>query len=154
MVAAHVLRRLAAAFSVPAALAMPTLASAQEPFQINVPMKCEDGITRTVTRCATNARGGEVCAWREEKNGQLIVERFNVRGQMDGWLKMCQSTAPAAAPATPPQAAVPPPSPPAPAAPAASTNPSYLGGFPPRDRVMSTSTAARRSTRSSGRWPR
>jgi len=136
MVAPYLLRRLAAIFSVPAALAMPAPASAQEPFQINVPMKCEDGITRTVTRCATNARGGEVCAWREEKNGQLIVERFNVRGQMDGWLKMCQSTAPPAAPAAPPQAAAPPPSAPAPAATPASTNPSYLGGFPPRDRVM------------------
>ena len=32
----------------------------------NVPYRCEDGVTRIITRCASNARG-EVCFWREEK---------------------------------------------------------------------------------------
>src|SRR6186997_2199035 len=72
-------------------LMVPTLANAQQPLQFNVPYSCQDGVTRIITRCEKNARGGEVCFWREEKNGQLIVEIFNVRGQMDGWLAMCKA---------------------------------------------------------------
>ena len=117
------------------ALALPAAAAAQATLPINVPLKCEDGITRTITRCATNARGGEVCAWREEKNGQLIVERFNVRGQMDGWLMMCQvppaTAAPAASTAPPVPAARPAAAPPPVTGPAAvPLNPPYLAGFP------------------------
>jgi len=117
------------------ALALPAAAAAQATLPINVPLKCEDGITRTITRCATNARGGEVCAWREEKNGQLIVERFNVRGQMDGWLMMCQvppaTAAPAASTAPPAPAARPAAAPPPVTGPAAvPLNPPYLAGFP------------------------
>ena len=84
-------------------LLTPAFAGAQQPLQFNVPYSCQDGITRIITRCATNARGGEVCFWREEKNGQLIVEIFNVRGQMDGWLAMCK--APPAQPAAGAQSA-------------------------------------------------
>ena len=112
------------------ALALPAAAAAQAPLQLNVPLRCEDGVTRTVTRCATNPRGAEVCFWREEQNGQLIGERYNVRGQMDGWLKTC--AAPSAAPAPAPAAAVG-PRPGATPAPAPSTgplNPPYLAGFP------------------------
>lgn len=83
----------------------PLPAFPQETLQLNVPYRCQDGVTRTVTRCERNARGGEVCFWREEENGQ-ISERYNVRGQMDGWLATCKAQ-PAAAtqPAPPPPAA-------------------------------------------------
>jgi hypothetical protein len=74
---------------------LPSFAGAQQPLQLNVPYSCQDGITRIITRCEKNARGGEVCFWREEQNGQLIVERFNVPGQMDGWLATCKAPQPA-----------------------------------------------------------
>jgi hypothetical protein len=105
----------------------PSAASAQEPLQFNVPYHCPDGTDNIITRCASNARG-EVCSWREEKNGQLIVERFNIRSQMDGWLKICKvqskaSAAKAAAPATqPPQSGQ-------------ALNPPYLSGMPSVDLV-------------------
>ncbi len=67
-----------------------SIAAAQEPLQFNVPYHCPDGTDNIITKCVTNARGGQICYWREEKNGQLIVERYNVRGQMDGWLKICK----------------------------------------------------------------
>ncbi len=101
-------------------LLFPVMTSAQEPLQLNVPYHCEDGVTRIITRCASNPRG-EVCSWREEKNGQLIVERYNVRGQMDGWLKTCKVQA-----ATAPQPA---------SAPTGPLNPAYLAGFPDVERV-------------------
>ncbi len=109
------------------AMLSPPLTSAQEPLQFNVPYSCTDGITRIITRCASNPRG-EVCFWREEKNGQLIVERYNVRGQMDGWLKTCKAPAVNA----PAQAATPPAATPRPAGP---LNPAYLAGFPDVERV-------------------
>lgn len=76
---------------------------AQEPLQFNVPYHCPDGTDNIITRCDTNARGGQICYWRQEKKGQLIVERYNIRGQMDGWLKICkvqtaQTTKPGGAP--------------------------------------------------------
>jgi hypothetical protein len=118
-------------------LLVPTIALAQDPLKLNVPYRCTDGVTRTVTRCATNDRGGEVCFWREEKDGQSN-ERFNVRSQMDGWLKTCTATAvptpppaPAAAPAARPAAATPQ------AAPGGPLNPAYLAGFPSVDKVKS-----------------
>ena len=85
-----------------------SIAAAQEPLQFNVPYHCPDGTDNIVTRCQSTPRG-EVCFWREEKNGQLIVERYNSRSQMDGWLKVCKAqSAPsgkqAAAPSQPGQA--------------------------------------------------
>src|SRR5688572_29022430 len=100
-------------------LVVPALASAQQPLQFNVPYSCQDGVTRIISRCEKNARGGEVCFWREGKNGQLDSERYNVRGQMDGWLAMCK--APPAQPAPPPAAAR--PAAPSPAAPQATAPP-------------------------------
>jgi hypothetical protein len=113
-------------------LMVPVLASAQQTLQFNVPYSCQDGYTRIITRCEKNARGGEVCFWREEQNGQLITERYNVRGQMDGWLATCK--APTAQPAATPR----PPAPQA-VAPAARSgqplNPAYLAGMPSPDTV-------------------
>jgi len=79
-----------------------SLTAAQEALQFNVPYHCPDGTDNIITKCQYNARG-EICFWRQEKNGQLIVERYNVRGQMDGWLKICkvQAPPPAKFPATP-----------------------------------------------------
>lgn len=72
------------------------------PLQLNVPYHCDDGKTVIIEKCASNARG-EVCTWREEKNGQLIVERFNVRSQMTGMMKQCHlpNTAGTAKPGAP-----------------------------------------------------
>ena len=100
-----------------------SIVSAQEALQFNVPYHCPDGTDNIVTRCQSNARG-EVCFWREEKNGQLIVERYNIRSQMDGWLKVCKiQSAPSgkqvAAPSQPGQA----------------LNPSYLGEMPVPARI-------------------
>ena len=102
-----------------------SIAAAQEALQFNVPYHCPDGTDNIVTRCQSNARG-EVCFWREEKNGQLIVERYNIRSQMDGWLKVCKvQSAPsgkqAAAPSQPGQA----------------LNPAYLGEMPVPARITS-----------------
>ena len=81
---------------VPGLMLTPLLAFGQEPLQLNVPYRCQDGVTRTVNRCDKNPRGVEVCFWREEENGQAS-ERYNVRGQMDGWLRMCTAQPPNAA---------------------------------------------------------
>src|SRR5262245_20743891 len=110
-----------------------SIAAGQEPLQFNVPYHCPDGTDNIVTRCETNARGGEVCYWREEKNGQLIVERFNIRSQMDGWLKTCKVQKP------PQVQAAPKPNGP-PATPAANPqgqpmNHAYLSRFPSIDAV-------------------
>ena len=123
-------------------LLTPAFAGAQQPLQFNVPYSCQDGYTRIITRCEKNARGAEVCFWREEQNGQVIGERYNVRGQMDGWLAMCKAppVQPAATPAQPgapprPAAqAVAPPSMPM-ARPGQPLNPTYLAGMPPPDMV-------------------
>lgn len=101
-----------------------SIVGAQEPLQFNVPYHCPDGTDNVITKCETNARGGQICFWREEKNGQLIVERYNIRSQMDGWLKICkvQST-----PATKPAAAT--------SQPGQPMNPPYLAEMPSVDRV-------------------
>lgn len=116
-------------------LTVPALASAQQPLQFNVPYSCQDGYTRIISRCEKNARGGEVCFWREGKNGQFDSERYNVRGQMDGWLAMCKAppaqpaaTTPPAAQAAAPQAVTPPTMPVA--RPGQPLNPPYLTGMP------------------------
>ena len=121
-------------------LMIPALASAQQPLQFNVPYSCQDGYTRIISRCEKNARGGEVCFWREGKNGQFDSERYNVRAQMDGWLAMCKAppaqpaaAAPAAQSPAAPQATAPPPMPVA--RPGQSLNPSYLAGMPSPDAV-------------------
>ena len=67
-----------------------SILAAQETLQFNVPYHCPDGTDNIITRCETNARGGTICVWRTEKNGQLVGERFNIRSQMDGWLKVCK----------------------------------------------------------------
>ena len=107
------------------------VASAQEPLQFNVPYHCPDGTDKVITHCQSNARG-EVCVWRDEKNGQLIGERFNIRSQMDGWLKICKVQGkPGASAVTQPAA-----QPSAPTAlPTGPLNPPYLGGMPPIDLV-------------------
>jgi hypothetical protein len=107
-------------------LASGSMAEAQEPLQFNVPYHCPDGTDNIITRCDTNARGGQICYWRQEKNGQLIVERYNVRSQMDGWLKICkvqsaQSAKPSATPTRPGQP----------------MNPPYLSEMPSVERVKS-----------------
>jgi len=125
---------------------MPAVAAAQQPLQFNVPYSCQDGYTRIISRCEKNARGGEVCFWREGKNGQFDSERYNVRGQMDGWLAMCKAppaqpaaAAPPAAPsAAAPSAAAAPATaaPPMPVArPGQPLNPAYLAGMPSPDAV-------------------
>ena len=119
---------------------MPALAAAQQPLQFNVPYSCQDGYTRIISRCEKNARGGEVCFWREGKNGQLDSESYAVRGQMDGWLAKC--TAPPPQPATAPPAATAPTAAPAAAPPPMPVNrpgqplnPAYLVGMPSPDAV-------------------
>ena len=126
---------------------LPASADAQQPLQFNVPYSCQDGFTRIISRCEKNARGGEVCFWREGKNGQFDSERYNVRAQMDGWLAMCKAppaptapapaaTAPARPAAQPPaaaQATAPPPMPVA--RPGQPLNPAYLAGMPSPDAV-------------------
>ncbi|HXH66746.1 MAG TPA: hypothetical protein VNI81_06060 [Candidatus Limnocylindrales bacterium] len=103
-----------------------SLDAAQEALQFNVPYHCPDGTDNIITKCQSNARG-TVCFWREEKNGQLIVERFNVRGQMDGWLKICKvQSPPAAKPAVP-----------AHLQPGQPMNPPYLSEFPTVEKVKS-----------------
>ena len=100
---------------------MPAIAAAQVPLQLNVPYRCQDGVTRTITRCERNARA-EVCFWREEEKGQ-ITERYNVRSQMDGWLSTCTAQPPQTPAAAPPAAV-------ASGQPSQGLNPSYLSGFP------------------------
>ena len=60
-------------------LMIPALASAQQPLRINIPYSCQDGITRTIQQCGKNARGGDVCQWREEKNGKLQMQYMKCR---------------------------------------------------------------------------
>lgn len=114
---------------------LPSSAVAQEQLQFNVPYTCQDGVTRVITRCEKNARGGEVCFWREEQNGQLDSERYNVRGQMDGWLKTCKAP-PVQPAATPSPAAQPAALPAMPVArPGQPLNPPYVAGMPAPDAV-------------------
>lgn len=109
---------------------VPTLVCAQTPLQLNVPYRCRDGVTRTITRCEKNARG-EVCFWREEQNGD-VNERYNRRAWMDDWLANCtvQAEPTPAAPAPAPVV-------PAPASrPGQPLHPAYLTGMPSSDTVM------------------
>ena len=76
----------------------PPAAATQETLQFNVPYHCADGTDKVITQCKPWGRG-EVCYWRNEKNGQLINEQYNVRPQMDGWLAVCKVQKPASAPA-------------------------------------------------------
>jgi hypothetical protein len=112
-------------------LAAATSATAQEALQFNVRYHCEDGTDKVITRCQSNARG-EVCVWRDEKNGQVIGERFNIRSQMDGWLKVCKVQVKPAAQSTPQPAT---PSSSAAALPTGTLNPPYLNGMPSIDKV-------------------
>jgi len=113
---------------------LPASAGAQQPLQFNVPYSCQDGVTRIISRCEKNARGVEVCFWREEENGQLIGERYNVRGQMDGWLATCK--APPAQPTATPRPAAESAAPASPAnRPGQPTNPAYVAGMPSPDTV-------------------
>jgi hypothetical protein len=114
---------------------LPASVGAQQPLQFNVPYSCQDGVTRIISRCEKNARGAEICFWREGQNGQFDSERYNVRGQMDGWLAMCKAppAQPAAAPPPAAQAAVPPPMPGS--RPGQPPYPAYLAGMPSPDVV-------------------
>ncbi len=103
----------------------------QEPLQFNVPYHCEDGTDKVITRCQSNARG-EVCVWRDEKNGQVIGERFNIRSQMDGWLKVCKVQSKPTAAASPLPSAQPTTNA---AWPTGTLNPPYLNGMPTIDKV-------------------
>jgi hypothetical protein len=94
---------------------------AQEAVQISVPYRCSDGATRTITRCQATPQG-DSCAWREERNGQLIAERTGTRAQVDSWIKAC--TAPPAK-AKPPSSQGAPPT----------LDPSYLNGMPSVEKV-------------------
>ena len=99
-------------------------AAAQEPLQFNVPYKCADGTQYVIEKCAPYGRF-EMCTWREEKNGQVIVTANSERTQMYGRLKPCPVQA-AAKPAAPGQ----------PAKPGQPMNPPYMKEFPSVDRVM------------------
>ncbi len=100
-----------------------TLASGQaqdplEPLQINVPYRCSDGTTYTITACKPWGNA-QVCTWREEKNGQLIVEANSIRTQLYGRLRPCPPQKPATSqPGSGP------------------LNPAYLAELPSPDRVM------------------
>jgi len=91
---------------VPAALAIPGVAHAQElaAVQRSVPLRGRRDPHHHAVRQQC-ARRGLLLARGED--GQLIVERFNVRGQMDGWLKICKAPAdstPSPGGSTPPTA--------------------------------------------------
>src|ERR1700730_13428462 len=125
MRATHISSLLKIAAIVLGAVLSASIADAQEPLQFNVPYHCPDGTDNIITRCDTYPRG-QVCYWRQERNGQLIVEIHNVRGQMDGWLKICkvqtaQNAKPGAAPTQPGQP----------------MNPPYLTEMPSVERVKS-----------------
>src|SRR5882672_2700391 len=107
---------------------------AQEPLQFNVPYHCTDGTDKIITRCQSNARG-EVCFWRVEKNGQLVVEVFNIRSQMDGWLKICKVDAKALAPAAAPATSSATSSATKAVLPTGPLNPPYLSGMPAIDKI-------------------
>ncbi|MBZ5524946.1 MAG: hypothetical protein LAP21_22170 [Acidobacteriia bacterium] len=77
----------------------PYVAQTQEALQFNVPYHCPDGTDKIITQCKPWGRG-EVCSWRNERNGQLINEQYNVRSQMDGWLAICKVQKPASATAS------------------------------------------------------
>jgi hypothetical protein len=97
---------------------------AQEPLQFNVPYRCADGTTYTITKCEQRGRF-EFCFWREEKNGQLVVEAYSERAQMYGRLAPCPVQKPqAAAPASGMRRTGP-------------LNPPYLIEMPTVERVMS-----------------
>ncbi len=99
-------------------------AAAQEPLQFNVPYKCADGTQYVIEKCAPYGRF-EMCTWREEKNGQVVVTANSERTQMYGRLKPCPVQV-AAKPAAPGQ----------PTKPAQPMNPPYMKEFPSVDRVM------------------
>lgn len=106
-------------------LALSSMAvAAQEPLQFNVPYKCADGTQYVIEKCAPYGRF-EMCTWREEKNGQVVVTANSERTQMYGRLKPCP-VQPAAKPGSPAQA-------PKPGQP---LNPPYLKELPSVDRVM------------------
>ena len=91
-----------AAFTAAAALCAAIL-SAQEPLKLNVPYHCPDGTDNIIFSCNTNASGAQTCFWRKLRNGQIESENFNVRAQLDAWVKVCNlpataSPKPAAAP--------------------------------------------------------
>ncbi len=90
-----------------------------EPLQINVPYRCADGTTYTITACKPWGRA-EVCTWREEKNGQLVVEANSVRTQMYGRLRPCPVQKQAAGQQGQ----------------SGPLNPAYLSELPSPDRVM------------------
>ncbi|MGI9101465.1 MAG: hypothetical protein ACR2IF_03380 [Terriglobales bacterium] len=107
-----------------ATLAGATPASGQaqdplEPLQINVPYRCADGTTYTITAC-NPWKNTQVCTWREEKNGQLIVEANSVRTQMYGRLRPCPPQKPNTSQA----------------AQSGPLNPAYLAELPSPDGVM------------------
>ena len=78
---------------------LPSTAQAEEALQFNMPYHCPDGTDKIITQCKPWGRG-EVCYWRNERNGQLINEQYNVRSQMDGWLAICKVQKPASATAS------------------------------------------------------
>src|SRR5215471_402803 len=94
---------------------------AQDAMQLNVPYRCPDGATRTITRCQTTAQG-DSCTWREERAGQPAAERTGTRAQMDAWLKSC--------------AAPPAKSKPDSAAGTPTLEPPYLNGLPSVEKVI------------------
>jgi hypothetical protein len=125
-----------------ALMPMAVAVAAQEPLQFNVPYKCADGTQYIIEKCGPYGKF-EICTWREEKNGQVIVTANSERTQMYGRLKPCPVQA-AAKPVTPaptqtaPKPGTPTPTP-APAQapkPGQPLNPPYLKEFPSVDQVM------------------
>ncbi len=106
---------------VAAALLSVSALMAQDAMPLNVPYRCADGATRTITRCQSTPQG-ESCTWREERAGQPAAERSGTRAQMDPWLKACTAppakAKPAPAPGTPP-----------------TLDPKYLNGLPSVEKV-------------------
>ena len=60
-------------------LLYPSTVAAEETLQLDVPYLCPDGTTNIVTRCQSNARG-EICFWREEKDGRDAWSRAQTPG--------------------------------------------------------------------------
>jgi hypothetical protein len=102
---------------------LPAAAFAQDSLQINVPYHCANGITYTILECKPYGNG-QMCTWREEQNGQIVVTANSLRSQMSGRLQGC--TVGAAPKNAAPQAGG-----------SQNLNPPYMKEFPTVDQVLS-----------------
>lgn len=96
----------------------------QVPLQFNVPYRCPNGITYTITKC-TGTGYKEVCTWREEQNGHLVTEAYSQRVYMGGRLAPCKVDSVAQSPSAQVASSHP-------------TDPPYLVEMPSVEKVKST----------------